>query len=417
MKNLGRFIVCDNCNYRPLHGSRLEPLFAQMIIGMVESLIPLEILNSKTFQDYYKDNIMETVLLDHDYRCSRNQIFKQLYFSLFCLFFGSNKTTRYQHILCFGSEYFYQQAFRLYSTPRALGGADAIESFNSKVKTLVYSITSRYCNDIVRLPFNTIEIIMKYCWWDHVIARENNTKLNSDSIQKHLRERHKETDTYYQNQPGFIRHYLKQHGISGTIKLPALSQLIQEVIPETDADSVDVSNIDDIIISRFDFDMNNDTFLSNIRDLCATIDLSRHRDAVIEETITAFDCIDEIWFYSRSKEQESRTNKLIASECSIKLGAYYINIRFCFQESETEKLFIRATLKWENIQTIWWANLPSEGIHIMLKCADQMHLQYKTKSSTRWQEMSAAKISALSSSIKVKIHLFNLETMNDFSFS
>ena len=85
---------------------------------------------------------------------------------------GSHKTTRYQHMLCFVSEFYCRNAYVLKSTPRALYGTDAGEHMNDKVKVLVHRISNKFMNhQNPELPPQTIDMIMNYIIYEYYHVR------------------------------------------------------------------------------------------------------------------------------------------------------------------------------------------------------------------------------------------------------
>lgn len=205
-----------------------------MIICMVHSLTPFEILDPKTYAQYYKnfinstqkisstqqnyahyaksdDNPWENLQKKPYYFTSCMKIFQQIYFSLFCKLLGSHKTTRYQHMLCFTSELYCHIAFILKSTPRALYGTDAGEHMNDKVKVLVHRISNKFMNHLnPELPAQTIDMIMKYILYEYYHVREENIKFNTQETQKKLQNKQQSKDEETINRPAEICNYFRE---------------------------------------------------------------------------------------------------------------------------------------------------------------------------------------------------------------
>ena len=399
-KNLGRLVVCDRCSFRPLNGSPLEPYLGQMLISMTESLVPLEILDSKEYELYYFKNIREHLRITETYKCGRNQIFKQLFYSLFCFMIGSLKTTRYMHILCFGSEYYYRQAYKLKTTPRALGGTDAIESFNSKVKHLVYTIAGRFCNE-GRLPGHTIEIVMRYCMWEHLVGRENNNLLDTRAIQQKLYEKHKLIDKYQKDLPGTIRKYLNDHGIPCQIQLTSIDELEQPII--SDISGKEIEDLEDTVINH-EID---DEFINNLRMMLDGIPTQFEESTYYPlhssvEMLKEFIHLDKVTYF-RTNTKEEQSSRICIHQCSVKLGANDFILRMAFSLPPSrggQMVFIRATQKWEFMRAIWYF-CDGSGMYILLKSSRSFNLQYKKSHMSKYQKLTSHIAGTLTNSIRV----------------
>lgn len=253
-------IKCDICGFDIVGGSVLQPLFAQLILCMVHSLVPFDILDPDTYAEYYNEyigsnfiNIQKPTMFDADndhmmytdddnnadelknndcedrtfYKTNPNKIWNQIYFLLFCKLLGSHKTTRYQHMLAFTSELYCLNAFELKSTPRALYGTDAGEHFNDKVKSCVHAMTNRFASGsgISNLPSLTIDTVMNHCLWDYYNVREQNEKTNCKYIQTMLKSKHVEVDMATLQRPVKIIEYFKKNQVKYKLHIETFDEI------------------------------------------------------------------------------------------------------------------------------------------------------------------------------------------------
>ena len=246
---LGRLIKCDVCKYDILKGSPLQPYLAQMILCMVYSLTPFELLEPENYQKYYeyhfggeKDNIkIETksarepkegycnLNKSHYYMTNHNKIWNQMYFNLYASLFGCHKTTRYQHMLCYTSELYCHVAYVLKSTPRALYGTDAGEHMNDKVKVLVHRISNKFVNYMnPELPPKAIDMIMNYILYEYYHVREKNPKFDTLSTQQRLKEEQKKKDYKTIQRPIKIMDYFKQNNVKYKLNVEQFDDITRE---------------------------------------------------------------------------------------------------------------------------------------------------------------------------------------------
>ena len=206
-----------------------------MILCMVHSLTPFEILEPANYQNYYKkyfggdnDDIKIESRTDLSnlkngycnlkglcyYMTNCNKIWNQMYFHLFASLFGSYKTTRYQHMLCYTSELYCHIAYIFKSTPRAMYGTDAGEHMNDKVKVLVHRISNKFVNYLnPDLPPKTIDMIMNYILYEYYHVRETNEKLDTAATQKKLKEEQQRKDIKTIRRPIKIINYFQKNKI------------------------------------------------------------------------------------------------------------------------------------------------------------------------------------------------------------
>lgn len=248
---MGHLVRCDNCKYDILGGSPLQKYLCQLIITMLHSLIPYELLsweNYNTFymnyldnnqkiksqkfepDNFYKDYLnniySESYYFNHklspksrqknkykSYTTNCGKLWAQMYYYLFTKIFGSFRSTRYQHILCFFSEYYFYLSYMFKITPRGLFGTDPGEHMNDKIKSLIHQITNKFttsnCSDI-RMPCETIAIIMKYLCWDYYYKRENNSKCNTEMTSKVLERKQRKQDAMMLALPIKIYNYWRK---------------------------------------------------------------------------------------------------------------------------------------------------------------------------------------------------------------
>ena len=150
-----------------------------------------------------------------------------MYFFLFCKLLGSHKTTRYQHMLAFTSEFYCLNAYILKSTPRALYGTDAGEHFNDKVKSCVHSMTNRFAGSggISNVPTSTIDTVMNHCLWDYYNVREHNEATNCKHIQRKLRYEHISVDTATLQRPVKIYQYFLRNNVQMRLNIEEFDDL------------------------------------------------------------------------------------------------------------------------------------------------------------------------------------------------
>ena len=255
--NLGKLIKCCDCNFDIFAGSDLQRYFAQLIISMVFSLTPFELLDWKTYKEYYEtyiggsssssikikkrtsiggyssqqaeeeSNPPQNLKKSNVYFTNCNKLWNQIYFTLFAQLLGSHKTTRYQHMLCFTSEFYCHNAYALKSTPRGLYGTDAGEHYNDKVKTLVHVISNKFKNyEDSKLPPIAIDLIMKYCLWEYYQVRGQDNKRDTTSIRSNLKKKQKSRDIETLKRPSQICKYFEEQDVPYKL---LLSQYDQEV--------------------------------------------------------------------------------------------------------------------------------------------------------------------------------------------
>lgn len=258
---MGRIIKCDICGFDILKNSVLQPLFAQLILCMVHSLVPFDLLDPHRYASYYDEyigsnNITITrtssfnaatdhlMLIDDEeeekreqespddcprdsYATNGNKIWNQMYFFLFCKLLGSHKTTRYQHMLAFTSEFYCLNAYTLKSTPRSLYGTDAGEHFNDKVKSCVHSMTNRFAGGggISNVPSSTLDTVMNHCLWDYYNVREHNDKTNCKYIQRKLKYEHIKVDTVTLQRPVQIYQYFLRNNVKLRLNIEEFDDL------------------------------------------------------------------------------------------------------------------------------------------------------------------------------------------------
>ena len=221
-KNLGKLIVCDECSYRPYYKSEIEPYLAIMLICMTETLIPFEILSYKTYNEYFEKHIKPES--NKKYKTSNWKISAIYFYVIFVMIFGAKKSTRYIHTVCNNSYYFFKLCKNLYSTPRALFGADAGEMCNYKIKNLIYSITNKFTeqNKKKNLPSDTLDALLRFCIWEQFLVREKNVLLNTGIKQQKLSKKQNIYDRRNMNIPYLLHKYFEKKKIKYKINVMKL---------------------------------------------------------------------------------------------------------------------------------------------------------------------------------------------------
>ena len=243
--HLGKLIKCDQCGFNPFEGSPIQSYLAQMILCMVHSLVPFELLNWTTYRDYYEEyicadnsdsqitidcpelhsveytasNIYQNLHRRKYYYTSHMKIWNQMYYFLFSSVLGSHKTTRYQHMLSFTSELYCHIAYVLHSTPRTLYGTDPGEHYNDKVKTMVHQMSNKFMSyEKSELPPTAIDTIIKHCIWEYYNVREKSARSNTAFIQKDLHAKQLKQDKQTLKRPADICAYWKSVNVNYKLK-------------------------------------------------------------------------------------------------------------------------------------------------------------------------------------------------------
>ena len=259
IEHLGKFIKCQDCGFDIFAGSRLQPYFCQLILCMIHSLVPFELLDPLSYKQYYEDYFQskdikittreeqfqyferhtfhtntdqnENSTSDSSYYFTNcNKIWNQMYFFLFAQLIGSQKTTRYQHMLAYTSEFYCHNAYVLHSTPRALYGTDPGEHYNDKVKSLVHSMTNRFAksSSVMNMPEKTIDTVMRYCIWNYYNVQEKTSETDCRSIQSKLKKIHILSDEKILLRPCKIMQYFKDNDINYQLYIPTFDQIGRE---------------------------------------------------------------------------------------------------------------------------------------------------------------------------------------------
>ena len=221
---------------------------------MVFSLTPFELLEWQTYKKYYdqyigfndvkievrgdiddevKNKVPKNLKKSQFYWTNANKVWNQIYFSLFAQLLGSHKTTRYQHMLCFTSEFYCHNAYALKSTPRGLYGTDAGEHYNDKIKRLVQVISNKFTNyEESKLPPIAIDLIMKYCLWEYYQVREKDDKRNTSSVRQKLKKEQNKRDMCTLQRPSQICNYFDSQGIRYVLSVAQYDKLIRDYTSE-----------------------------------------------------------------------------------------------------------------------------------------------------------------------------------------
>ncbi len=372
--------------YHLLNGSPLEPFLTQLILTMVDSLVPLEILDQKTYNDFYIENIAPTVrirngsttstLADaYGYKTSNVKIWSQMCFMLFASILGARRTTRYQHVLAFCSEYFYHQSQRLKTTPRSLYGSDAGEHFNDKIKNLLYSITNKFGGRSKQhqktqfIPKETLDLLLKYCWWEHLMAREKNKKLSTNTTQKRIREQQRLRDEKNIDASACIRYYLKQNNVTYQLKNKIFDSTQENVIApyelENEKEDLEEKKVggeqtEDIIFIYQRILDNLNSLISMSRDeygadlISSDIEYEGNDDSDVEyfeSIIQKYENLKCVGYFDESNVI-IRHLCLKVSSGFVALGVYELYMRFGFECRPTKFEDFRISTKWCNISQI-----------------------------------------------------------------
>ena len=216
-KNLGKLIVCDECSYRPYYKSGIESYLAMMLIHMTETLIPFEILSYKTYGEYFDNHIKPES--NKKYKTSNWKISAIYFYVIFLLIFGARRSTRYIHTVCNNSYYFFKLCKNMYSTPRALFGADAGEMCNHKIKNLIYTITNKFQaqNNRKNIPSETLDSLLRFCIWEQFLVRESNVLLNTGVKQQKLLRKQNIYDRRNMRLPHLLHEYFKTKNVECNI--------------------------------------------------------------------------------------------------------------------------------------------------------------------------------------------------------
>lgn len=156
MKYLHRLIRCDECGFGPWRGSPIEPIMCLLLLTMIDSLVPFQILHIDVWKEYYGKALFPRVNIKGSYHASIWKINAVHYLTLFCSLMTRKHYTRYQHVLTQCGEYWMDLTHTLHSTPRGLFGADPGEQMNDEIKQLIKTCTLKFMNatDIERVIQN-----------------------------------------------------------------------------------------------------------------------------------------------------------------------------------------------------------------------------------------------------------------------
>lgn len=226
-------------------GSPLQPFMAQLILTMLHSLVPFDLLDFETYAKYYESYIDQHIIITsnlpyidsgfqnleqrNSYHTNAHKIWCQMYMYLFCTLLGSYKSTRYQHMLTFTSEFYCHNAYVLQCTPRALYGTDAGEHYNDKIKSLVHRMSNKFRSlEKNRIPPSTIKQIMQYCLWEYYEKRENSEELNTNKLQEKLKEHQQLKDDLTLTRVLEVCEYFKNNNVKFKLNLKQFDILNHE---------------------------------------------------------------------------------------------------------------------------------------------------------------------------------------------
>ena len=207
-KVLYRMVACDQCPYRPLRGSKLEPYLALLVLTMVDSLIPYQLLSLSTFDEYYNKIFSPAVHIRGNlYKASIWKMHAMIHQILFNGIFSARFTTRYQHALSSCGEYWVHHAHKLRSTPRALFGADAGEQYNDQIKKVVISSTTKYARNSDLKQVLLQQHINRYS------VREESEHLNTLHKTESIRTKQGVQDAALLRHSDRMRNYFIKHNV------------------------------------------------------------------------------------------------------------------------------------------------------------------------------------------------------------
>ena len=167
------------------------------------------------------------------YYTSCNKIWNQMYYFLFVTLLGSHKTTRYQHMLAFTSEFYLHNAFVLKSTPRTLYGTDPGEHYNDKVKSLVHKISNKFMRMRTnlrgsKLPPTTLMTVMRYCIWEYYNVREKNVNFDTKCLQQKLKILQQKQDIETLERPAKICSYFTRQEVNFNLHIHEFDEITED---------------------------------------------------------------------------------------------------------------------------------------------------------------------------------------------
>ncbi len=224
MENLGRFVCCDKCPFRPFVLSPLEPYYASMLLTMTDSLLPFQLLNTESFQEYYLKMIEPSILIQTQvgsYNASVWKVQAMIYLVLFFYIIGPHRYTRYQHGICYG-EYWINYSFKLLGTPRAMFGMDAAERWNNNIKEMVLSQTNKFQS------IHTLGTPLRLAWIKRYYVREASTTKNTAYIASANRVTESFRDSKLIHFTDTVRHYFNVMNVKGCSMKDKLIRFIAE---------------------------------------------------------------------------------------------------------------------------------------------------------------------------------------------
>ena len=213
IKQAGRFVCCDLCEYRLFRSSPLEPYLAMMILLHIDVLLPFQLLHLPTFQRYVFKFISEKIVITTPtdmYKASVWKIQAIIFQTLFFMIIGPHRYTRYQHAICNG-EFWIHSAHKLRGTPREMYGMDSGEKWNDRVKRIIYKRTGK---------FNTPESMtqaLQSAWIERYECREESTLLNTQKVSQVNHNAAFQRDMRLIGQTDVIRKFFFEQGVAGGV--------------------------------------------------------------------------------------------------------------------------------------------------------------------------------------------------------
>lgn len=169
-------------------GSPLEKWFALMILTLIDTLTPYQLVTRDVFSEYYKLCCADTQRISfrrHDgksYKTSIWQIHAVTFQVLITRLLGVNRNTRYIHSFTTCGMFWIDMAEKLLTTVRDIFGCDGMEILNDKIKATLRLNSNKFGVADDRLL--TLIRIMRWHLWDHIEFRETNPHIDTRAAQK-----------------------------------------------------------------------------------------------------------------------------------------------------------------------------------------------------------------------------------------
>ncbi len=224
LEHIHRFIVCDICGIRPFSGSEIEKFYALLIISMLETLIPFQLLHINVFNDYYSRFFQERVcIVDNTFYCSVWKIHAMLYYETFIGIWTMEHETRYQHLLTQCGEYWIDNAHVMRSTPRGLYGEDVGEAMNHECSQILQNCTTKFRSN------SDYQRILQSKYITHYFVNEKSPTLCTQYVIKATKNRQYQEDMQTLNRPDQLRQIFQREGIFITDIEDPLVQMVNAI--------------------------------------------------------------------------------------------------------------------------------------------------------------------------------------------